>query len=532
MFLKRLSCFWLWVVGVSLAVSAQTVQVITSEGSIISSDGSEITPESLNVIRSFAYNGGTIVVDGHGNFEGIGVDAPFENVDLNRPVMRDFVLVPDVSGGYFIDFFGGVHPVGDAENLGSSYFGSPFNPLPAAADLELAFNNSGEVIGYYTLRNDGAVVSIGAVQQLTGIRTQNAVSIAISPNGDGYAIINARGQLAAFGNAPSLDISIDLGVGVTVVDFSFTGTGNGYYILDSSGIIHTSGDAVPVDIPTITGRAIGLETGVTAGSVENLPEDTGPIPTATNTARPQPTATNTQTPRPAATNTPTRIVEPTSTNTPILSVPTSTFTPVPPTNTQAPSETGPNEPTLFPTMTPTVTSIPTNTPLSESPPDPPFTPAPGESPTSTPTPVPAAASPTPTVTPVPPTPTPESPVEQIVPPGISSLLLGTWAGTAKTSTETRNARITISVQNNRVVVRDELGTVLGSVSNINMAVVSPLNITHQEPPTSTILRSFTLSNAKDLGEPNFISGLYGEIDISNPFSPVQRVSIALELFRQ
>lgn len=145
-------------------------------------------------------------------------------------------------------------------------------------------------------------------------------------------------------------------------------------------------------------------------------------------------------------------------------------------------------------------------------------------PTSTPTSI------IPTPTQAPPTPTPID--EELFPPGISSLMLGTWAGTAKTSTETRNARISISVQNDNVIVRDELGTILGSVADINMSVISPLNLTHQEPPITTIIRSFTLSNAKDLGEPNFISGIYSEIDISNPFSPVQRLSLSLELFRQ
>lgn len=511
MFKKRFFSFWLLVTGMTISVSAQTVQVITSEGMITSSDGTEIAAESINVLRSFAFNGGTIIVDGHGNFEGVGVDVPFDNVNLSRPVMKDFVLRPDVSGGYFIDFFGGVHPVGDAESFGTSYLGNPFSPLPAAVDLELAVNNAGETVGYYTLQNNGTVSSFGAIPQLTGINTRDAVSISISPNGDGYAIINSRGQLTSFGNAPALDVSINLSSGTTVVDFSFTGTGNGYYILDSSGNIHAAGDATPIDIPAIAGRAIGLETGVTAGSIENLPDDIGPIPTATFTAVPQPTATNTAVPQ--ATNTPTAVQEPTSTNTPVVNAPTPTNTSVsvPPTNTPVTGET--------PTATP---AQPTNTPV------------PGETPTNTPTPTPAqeVPTPTPTVTPVPPTPTPAGPVEEIIPPGVSSLMIGTWAGTATSSSETRNARITISVQGGVVTVRDELGTIFGSVSDINMSVVSPLNLTHQEPPISTIIRTFTISNAKDLGDPNFISGIYGEIDISNPFSPVQRLSLALELFRQ
>jgi hypothetical protein len=134
-------------------------------------------------LRSFALNGGTIIVDGYGNFEGVGVDAPFDNVDLKRPVMKDFVLSPDVSGGYFIDFYGGVHPVGDAESLGTSYIGNPFSPVPSAVDIELAVNNNNDVVGYYTLQNNGTVSSFGAVPQLSGIKTRDAVSISISPNG-------------------------------------------------------------------------------------------------------------------------------------------------------------------------------------------------------------------------------------------------------------------------------------------------------------------------------------------------------------
>jgi hypothetical protein len=310
-----------------------------------------------------------------------------------------------------------------------------------------------------------------------------------------------------------LDISINLAKNVTVVDFSFSGTGNGYYILDSSGIIHAAGDATPIDVPSIVGRAIGLETGIVGGSIENLPDDIGPIPTATNTQAPKPTATHTAVPQATATNTPTLIAVPTSTPGG-LGDPTATSTAVPATNTP-------------------VASAPTNTPVPPT-----NTPLPGETPTSTPTipptptVAPETATPTPTVTPVPPTPTQAGPVDEIVPPGVSTLMLGTWAGTAKTSTQTRNARVTISVQSGKVVIRDELGTIFGSVSNINMAVVNPYNLTHQEPPLSTTIRTFTVSNAKDLGEPNFISGLYGEIDISNPFTPVQKVSISLELFRQ
>lgn len=437
------AALWVVVLVSSLTVAAQDVQLLLSNGGVLA-PGEEITPvEGVDeALLSVPYNGGLLVVTPFGEIVGVGVDSPFDGLDFPLAIFKDFVLNADGLGGYLLDQYGGVHTLGDAEFFGAQFYGSPFRPLTIGRALEAAIDAAGETIGYYALNRYGQISSNGAVPVLPDIKTDHAVSLKISPDGTGYAVLTSEGELISFGQAPLID-ALPLEGGVEAVDFSFTPTGDGYYIVDSNGSVHTFGDATPIEFtPELPEgvSVVGIITDVVAGTVENLPEDIAPVPTNT----PTPTST----PVPGATETP---VPPTS-------------TPLPPTATPLPAD---------PTATPEP-DAPTATPAPAT-----ATPIPGETPTEVPTATPAPAEPTMTPMPAVPTPTPESPFGEVVPPGVSSALLGTHTGVAISinNGSQRNVTLRIAVEGGNVVVEDLSNPSFMKTQKLTMVLVDPQTIT-------------------------------------------------------
>ncbi len=475
---------FLFVVGsvLSFAVinaSAQDVQILLSDGSVFTPGGEIVVGGPVEgALTAVPFGTGHLVVTEYGEIIGVGVDAPFEGMTFPMPIMKDFILNPDGLGGYLLDQYGGVHPLGDADFLGAQFYGTPFNPLTIARSLELALDAAGEVLGYYSLNRYGQINSNGAVPILPDVKTKDAVSLKISPTGTGYAILDDNGSIFTFGEVSAVELEIELEKGVKVVDFSFTPSGEGFYLVDSSGAIHSTGDAEILDgLPELAEgvTVAGILTDVLPGSVENLPDDVSPAPTNTPTATP--------TLAPEATSTP---LPPTATPEP--EVPT--VTPVPPTAT-------PESPINTP-----VPGAPTSTPLPPT-----ATPVP---PTATPAP-PTAVPESPTATP-----TPESPFGTIVPPGIYDSFLGTWNAQFinNMTGQVTMRQIRISVQNNNVVAEDLTSPTLFGTKTLN--VIDPGAIGFTNAGTSGVESlNFALIGAN--------TGFTGGYSVSSGFPPIPQV---------
>lgn len=481
------ACVCSVVVMAGYTQGTEDFRILYSNGTIVFADGTTLDVEGIQDVQNVVpFGDGALVTTGRGEIIGVGVEAPFEGIDFPIPIMDSFTLTPDGTGGYFFDTFGGVHPVGDAGFYGTEFYGSPFSLLSIAADLELALDAAGEVVGYYLLEEGGSISSMGAVPEIEGVDASNAVALKISPNGDGYTILTEDGLLYAFGNAPALD---DLGVerGTEFVDFSFTPSGNGYYLIDRDGVVHPSGDATPLDVLPVIEDAfpVSMFTGVQGGDVFNLPDDLFPVPTST----PLPQATSTPAP-PTSTPLPaTATPTPAATNTPAPVEPTSTPVPVQPTATPVEGE----------------TPVATATPV---PIEPTATPVEGETPVATPTAVPPTTTPVPaTPTAIPATPTPDEP--QIVPPGISSVMLGTW--TAQTidniSGAVNTGQLRIYVQNNQVFVED-ISLNFFRTNPLPCRLIGPESIAF-DATAGTVIESFAMS----LIGPN--TGLTGGYNYNN-----------------
>ena len=429
----------------------QNVQVLLSDGSILTAEGERVQGEVSGPALAVVQNGTQqLIVSSFGEVTGQNGEAPFAGLDLPFPLFRDFVLLPGGTGGYLLDQFGGVHALGDAPYFGSQFYGTPFAPLAIGQSLELAIDSSGNAAGYYAVNQYGEIDSFGSVPVLPHVERRDVVTMNISPTGAGYAILTEGGEVLAFGEVPGLDGELNLAPGVETVDFAFTPSGNGYYVLDSSGSVHSFGDALTLDFTPAELEddvfPVGLVSNVRGGNIENLPSEISPLPTNT----PVPTATSTAVP--TASMTPTPEAVPTATPAPTgTPVPENTPTPQPvdptatPEATQVPGET--------PTQTPTVAVTPTPT-----------------LPANTPTPMPTA---TPAIEP---TATPAGP--EIVPPGIDSRMLGTFDGTAiRNSTgEELPIRLRIFVENDQVFVEDLSSPALFTTSPLPMVVMDTQSI--------------------------------------------------------
>ena len=491
------------VLAIALTVSvigganAQEIQLLLSDGSVYAPGGEITGGEPIDgALTTVSYGGGRLVVTAYGQVYGIDVDVPFEGVDFPLPIMKDFVLNPDGMGGYFLDQYGGVHPVGDAEFFGAQFYGTPFNPLTIARSLELALDAAGDVLGYYSLNRYGQIASNGSVPVLPDVKTKDAVSFKISPTGTGYAVLASGGSIFTFGDVPAVELEVEKGI--KFVDFSFTPSGQGFYLVDSTGTIYSTGDAEVFDGEFSLPKGVtvaGIITDVQPGSVENLPDDVAPVPTNT------PTATATQ-------------------------APVATSTPLPPTATPgAPTET-PVAPTSTP-LAPTATPVgPTSTPLPPT-----ATPVPGETPDETPTatatPIPPTATPIPpTPTAIPATPTPSEP--QIVNPGIYDIWLGTWNAQFINNT---NGQVTmrvirIAVESGKVVVEDMSSPQLFKTKKITMNVIDPGAIGYTNAGASGI-------ESLNLALIGGNTGITGGYTIASGFPPIpQAYALTIDFTNQ
>ncbi|MDP8242636.1 MAG: hypothetical protein P9L94_01035 [Candidatus Hinthialibacter antarcticus] len=478
-----------------IGATAQDIQILLSDGTVYSPGDEVVVGDPIKgALATVSYGGGRLVVTAYGEVIGIGVDAPFEGMDFSMPIMKDFVLNPDGMGGYLLDQYGGVHPLGDAEFLGAQFYGTPFNPLTIARSLELALDAAGDVLGYYSLNRYGQISSNGSVPVLPDVKTKNAVSLKISPDGTGYAVLTSGGSIFTFGDVPATELALE--DGVKIVDFSFTPTGLGLYLIDSTGMIYSTGDAEVFETQTPLPKGVtvaGIISDVQPGTVENLPDDVAPVPTNT------PTATATQ--APVATSTP---LPPTATP----GAPTAT--PIAPTSTPL----APTATPVAPTATP---ESPINTPVPGAPT---ATPVPPTSTPVPPTPVPA----TPTVVPESPTATPESPVAtptpsgpSIVAPGIYDVFLGTWNAQFINNMTGQVAmrQLRIAIEGGKVVAEDLSSPQLFNTKKITLNVMAPDAIAYTKTGTTIESLNFGLLGGN--------TGIVGGYTFASGFPPIPQV---------
>ncbi len=143
----------------------------------------------------------------------------------------------------------------------------------------------------------------------------------------------------------------------------------------------------------------------------------------------------------------------------------------------------------------------------------------GSNPTATPTPTSNDTGPTSTPTPTA-TPTPTggganpTPTTGVVPPGISSAMLGTWSGSKvnQTTGVHESARIKIEVAGGQVQVTDLGGNVFVGGNQITMVVRSAEALSYNVGPPNPNVIVFTLS----LLGGNTIEGLYTVTTVSFP----------------
>jgi len=119
-------------------------------------------------------------------------------------------------------------------------------PTISPLAVAIAANPKG---GSYVLTTDGDVLaedgapSFGSPQ----LGAAPAVSIAVMPDGEGYAVLDGFGGVSLFGSATSLQIDASIywpnwDIARSIV---ITPSGHGYAVLDGDGGIHPTGDAPP-----------------------------------------------------------------------------------------------------------------------------------------------------------------------------------------------------------------------------------------------------------------------------------------------
>jgi len=103
--------------------------------------------------------------------------------------------------------------------------------------------------GDYVLTADGDVLAEGGAPYFGSpqLTTAPATSIAVMPDGEGYAVVDGHGIVSLFGSAVSLSIDPTIywpnqDVARSIV---ITPSGHGYAVLDEDGGIHPAGDAPP-----------------------------------------------------------------------------------------------------------------------------------------------------------------------------------------------------------------------------------------------------------------------------------------------
>ncbi len=100
-------------------------------------------------------------------------------------------------------------------------------------------------LGYAMVDSNGAVSTFGGIEHFGDAHTSSATDTKLTPSHNGYWVVNAAGQVFAFGDAPVLGNAnpSSLAVGETVTSMSVTPTGKGYWLFSSKGRAVPFGDA-------------------------------------------------------------------------------------------------------------------------------------------------------------------------------------------------------------------------------------------------------------------------------------------------
>ncbi len=124
----------------------------------------------------------------------------------------------------------------------SRYFGG--SPTGNAGRFTDAAVTPGEA-GYWLLDASGQIYAYGNAPYLGGGaagHTGDMIALAATPDGQGYAMLSASGQVYNYGDSLSYGGS-PAGASGEFTDLAMTPTGHGYWLLTSSGQVYAYGDA-------------------------------------------------------------------------------------------------------------------------------------------------------------------------------------------------------------------------------------------------------------------------------------------------
>ena len=161
------------------------------------------------------------------------------------PIARGIALTTTAAGGYVLDGFGGVHPVGNAPAATVSAYWPGWDIARGIAVR--ADGTSGYVLDGY-----GAVHPFGNAPPLRVTAYWPGWDIArglvLEPSGNGGYVLDGFGGLHPFGDAPPVALTAywsgwDIARGVAMRQ-----DGTGGYVLDGFGAVHPFGSASPVSI--------------------------------------------------------------------------------------------------------------------------------------------------------------------------------------------------------------------------------------------------------------------------------------------
>jgi hypothetical protein len=167
-----------------------------------------IVPTNNSTGYDLVGSDGGVFVFPVGQSSGFVGSIPQQNVHVNNIV--GISATPDDKGYWLLSTDGTVYPFGDAQNFGDNYG-------PCAGELGRYF----------------------CPQKLAGARF---VGIAPTPDGGGYWLVTATGQVLNFGDAPLLG-QLSGGSVNNIVSIVPTSDGKGYWMVASDGGIFAFGDA-------------------------------------------------------------------------------------------------------------------------------------------------------------------------------------------------------------------------------------------------------------------------------------------------
>ncbi len=180
------------------------------------------------------------VVDVNGCTQSFGDAPPLPDgglcaARLNGPIL-DASVTPDGLGYWLVASDGGVFAIGDAPfsgSMGAQRLNAPVVALASTADGK----------GYWEVASDGGVFSFGApFLGSTGDRRLNQPIVAAVPTGDGYLLVAADGGVFNYGNRYFGSLgATDLPA--PIVAAAASSSGGGYWMLDASGNVYAFGDA-------------------------------------------------------------------------------------------------------------------------------------------------------------------------------------------------------------------------------------------------------------------------------------------------